>query len=73
MKKVGEQTLFLNFSGEVQYKPNKTQILTNDPTLIKNLLEKNFSAVVEKLNPAPVEYRTEGNTLFVMQYSPDLW
>jgi hypothetical protein len=73
IKKASEQTMYLNFSGEVQYKPTKTQVISSDATLIKNIQEKDFSAVVAALTPAPTQYRTEGNTLFVMQSSPDLW
>lgn len=42
LKNVGNQTLYLNFSGEVQYKPTKTQILTSDAALVANLESKNF-------------------------------
>ena len=73
IKKASEQTMYLNFSGEVQYKPTKTQVISSDAELIKNIQEKNFSAVITALSPAPTQYRTEGNTLFVMQSSPDLW
>lgn len=73
IKKASDQTLYLNFSGEVQYKPTKTQILSTDRTMIDNLETKNFTDVVAALSPAVVQYRTEGNTLFVMQNSPDLW
>lgn len=73
IKKASEQTLYLNFSGEVQYKPTKTQILSTDKTMIDNLQTKNFTDVVAALSPAVAQYRTEGNTLFVMQSSPDLW
>ncbi len=73
LKNVGNQTLYLNFSGEVQYKPNKTQVLSSDSTMVANLESKNFWAVVAALSPVPAQYRTEWNTLFVMQTSPDLW
>lgn len=73
IKKASEQTLYLNFSGEVQYKPTKTQIIASDKTMVDNIQKKNFSAVADALSPAPTQYRTEGNTLFVMQSSPDLW
>lgn len=59
IKKASEQTMYLNFSGEVQYKPNKTQIISSDAELVKNIQEKNFSAVVSALSPAPTQYRTE--------------
>jgi hypothetical protein len=73
LKNVGNQTPYLNFSGEVQYKPNKTQVLSSDATIVANLENKNFWAVVATLSPVPAQYRTEWNTLFVMQSSPDLW
>jgi len=73
LKNVSAQTLYLNFSGEVQYVPKKTQVLSTDPAMVKNLQEKNFTAVLSMLSPAPSQYRTEGSTLFVMQSSPDLW
>lgn len=73
IKKASEQTLYLNFSGEVQYKPTRMQIIESDEEMIQNLQSKNFPAVVAALSPTPVQYRTEGNTLFVMQNSPDLW
>lgn len=73
LKNASSQTLYLNFSGEVQYKPTKTQIISSDSAMIVNLETKNFSAVVDALSPKPTQYRTEGNTLFIMQNSPDLW
>lgn len=73
LKNVANQTLYLNFSGEVQYKPTKTQVLSTDPLLVTHLENKNFDAVVAALSPTPSQFRTEGNTLFVMQSSPDLW
>ncbi|MCB9807272.1 hypothetical protein H6768_05340 [Candidatus Peribacteria bacterium] len=73
LKSVNAQTLYLNFSGEVQYIPTKTQVLSTDATMVSNLQKKNFDAVLSMLSPTPTQYRTEGNTLFVMQSSPDLW
>lgn len=59
LKNASSQTLYLNFSGEVQYKPNKTQIISSDSTMINNLETKNFSAVIDALSPKPTQYRTE--------------
>lgn len=59
LKNVGSQTLYLNFSGEVQYKPTKTQVLSTDATLVTQLENKNFGAVVAALSPTPSQYRTE--------------
>lgn len=73
LKNAGSQTLYLNFSGEVQYKPTNIQVLNTDSTMIANLESKNFNAVINALSPIPTQYRTEGNTLFVMQSSPELW
>lgn len=42
LKNAGNQTLYLNFSGEVQYRPTKTQILPSDAALVANLESKNF-------------------------------
>ena len=42
LKNAGNQTLYLNFSGEVQYKPTKTQVLSTDAAMIANLESKNF-------------------------------
>lgn len=73
LKNVSAQTLYLNFSGEVQYIPAKTQVLSTDAAMVDNLQKRNFDAVLNLLSPTPTQYRTEGNTLFVMQSSPDLW
>lgn len=73
LKNTSAQTLYLNFSGEGLSQPTKTHIISTDSTMIANLENKNFSAVIDALSPRPTHYRTEGSTLFVMQNSPDLW
>lgn len=42
LKNVGNQTLYLNFSGEVSYRPKKTRILSADTELVEQLKQKNF-------------------------------
>lgn len=69
LKNAGDQIPYLTFSGEVQYTPGVTKIISTDATLIKNLQDKNFDQAVLSLSPAPIDYRSEGNTLFVMQKS----
>ncbi len=73
LKNAGDQVPYLTFSGEVQYTPGATKIISTDLSLIKNLQDKNFDQVAASLNPAPIDYRSEGNTLFVMQKSGEVW
>ena len=73
LKQANDQMPYLVFSGEVQYKPGTTHIMSTDPTLITNLQNKDFDKAVAAMTPVPVEYRTEGNTLFIMQKYPDKW
>ncbi len=51
------QTLYLNFSGEVQYIPDKAISLNTN--LSGKLGEKDFESVLATLSPAPIQYRTE--------------
>ncbi len=73
LKNAGDQIPYLTFSGEVYYTPGATKIISTDLSLIKNLQDKKFDAVAASLNPAPIDYRSEGNTLFVMQKSGEVW
>lgn len=73
LKNAGDQVPYLTFSGEAQYTPGVTKIISTDLSMIKNLQDKNFDQAVMALNPTPIDYRSEGNTLFVMQKSPEKW
>lgn len=73
IKDAGKQMPYLTFSGEAQYTPGKTQLLSTDPALIREIKAKNFSTVISLLKPTPLQTRREGSALFVLQETPDRW
>ncbi len=59
VKQMRDQTMYLNFSGEAQYRPDKIRIISEDPALVDQVQKKDFSTILAAISPAPVQYRTE--------------
>lgn len=49
LKNAGKQIPYLTFSGEVQYTPGKTKILSSDVAIVKDIKEKNFDSTIALL------------------------
>lgn len=49
IKNAGKQIPYLTFSGEAQYTPGKTKILSSDPAIVKDIKEKNFDTTIALL------------------------
>lgn len=74
LKNAGKQIPYLSFaSGEVQYTPGKTKILTSSSVVIKDMQEKNFDSVISLLGPNTLQTRIEGSVVYVLEKSPDRW
>lgn len=73
VKQMRDQTLFLNFSGEVQYRPDKIRIISEDSDLVDMIQKKDFSTILAAISPSPLEYRTEWSTLFIMGNKAGQW
>lgn len=68
-----KQTLYLNFSGEAQFVPKKIHIISDDPKKISDIKAKKYDEVIQALSPVPHDFRTEWETIFVIQHAPDFW
>lgn len=73
LKNAGKQIPYLTFSGEVQYTPGKTKLISSNPEIIKEIEARNFDTVIGLLKPAPLQTRVEGSVLYVLEKSPDRW
>jgi hypothetical protein len=73
LKNAGKQIPYLTFSGEVQYTPGKTKLISSDPEIIKQIEARNFDNVIGLLKPTPLQTRVEGSVLYILEKSPDRW
>jgi len=73
LKNAGKQIPYLTFSGEVQYIPGKTKILSSDSAIVKDIQNRNFDSATALLGPQTLQTRIDGSVLYVLEKSPDRW
>jgi hypothetical protein len=73
LKNAGKQIPYLTFSGEVQYNPGKTKLISTDPILVQKMKEKDFDSVRELLSPATIQTRGEWSVLYTLEKVPERW
>lgn len=73
LKDAGKKIPYLTFSGEVQYTPAKTKVITADPTLVGEAQDRNFDNIIPLLSPEPLQTRIDGSVIYVLEKSPDRW